>query len=468
MGLQHTQDHAANVMTLLGVDEPAADSKTLRFGMEVELGWEAGSQMERFFKALEAAGLDKQLISKHDGTIQAGDGLKTELVTRPLKSHRMHGLISSLGPIIEGHTTRGLITQGCGVHFHVSRAPLTRDQVWRAATAINQNHRMYGVYVRRAPRVEDPATWSQLSAFWDALALRSENRYCHRGVFGNIEELGMPRNGQGGYAAVCMGRATPTVEFRLFRTAKSTRVMLSYLEAIEALLEFSKAPPAALLHPGEVPPIFATRPWPSCLYQLPLAKSSQTNAAGTKVVVFICQQTGATYRREDVVCGIDGHYYPTQKHLDACQKILPLLAVTDPVSATHIGVVGWANGYFPLAEYIKFVRNNPRDYPALIKRLDLQKFKEVLDGAEALPHEHLDKPHLEFMPGCKVWAEGYGEAVFTIQRILAPNAVEGGGRGQLANLPIVTCINDTIGTMNFYINLLTHVCPGALEPGGES
>lgn len=466
----HYDDHMEDVCRVLRV-KPRKD--TLNFGVEIEVGWKRLDQRDLFLEDLGKLGLNKKLISKHDGTIggrnNKGNVYDTEIVTGAFGGREIREIVHKVAARIESHANAGLITEECGVHVHVSDAPLTRDQVWRVASSIMFDREHVRVWQGGPHVVASVALWqaeaSHINAFWNAVCLREPTKKCQRNPQQNVHDLWNYRKDHD--RAIQMGRATPTLEYRMMRTARSARVTESYIDLAESHVEFCANPPPEFLSRVPVPADWEAVGWPPKPYAKELSRRAReifvrippTDEIECRRDYFFVDASSGTKLEAAEIQTVDYNgvlrFYPsndTLRNLGQCV----------PPASRHSGAVGWHNGIFPLSAYIKYVLDNEKRFPALAARLRLKRFEPFTrETAASLPRD-LTVPHLEFAQDCLVESERYDGQFYIV------SAIDPERPAEEVTLQIVGGEYLANSTLVDRVQFLTHVCPGALERGGES
>jgi hypothetical protein len=221
--------HSGDPIELLGRKKPS--DKYMRYGAEIETGWRNSTDYIGYHEALSAAGLDNLVVSKSDGSISSSYG--AEIVTVPLKLEELVEAVGRIGDVFEAQHKKAQIG-GCGVHIHVSAKPLTEQARFRAMSAVMFDALTWKRCGKRAPNGHELKV-AELNAFWDLVALRGSENYCSRVSMGRSELL---RNSSHSYAAI-QGYRKPTIEFRIFKTSRSAKVLRSYPEVAAAITAFA-------------------------------------------------------------------------------------------------------------------------------------------------------------------------------------------------------------------------------------
>jgi hypothetical protein len=457
MGIEHLQDHLADVRKVLGQEEIPKDS--LRFGAEIELGWRSEEVRNLFFRALDKADLDEVCISKHDGTIGA---TPSEIVSLPLRPYQMREFLDSIGSIIESLADKGLRTQGCGVHFHASRAPIDKNAAWRIAqgivtdtTYIKHWHSRTGTQPTRKTN-NDAALMHE---FLSMVALRGPGRYCQRTpAYANFAQFQKHTQHDRGFIS---GRVTPTYEWRIFRTARSKRVLLSQFDLVESMVDFATNAPKELLGPPPSKP---------AKKQLPL--SDYYIDTGRRDALWAGNFGGANMNREVLTRydfpGLGAFYFPNPETCDrlgfrapANEAEMNSLLRNGPGPAARagdeIGAQSWIDHVWPLKEYTSYVTERAEQYPALARRLTLERFLPfTVQAPPEIPFD-FNEPHLDFRPGCTVLCDEVDDHTTMVITDLSEKGRAYCYYGERSA--------DT--TYRASLESLSHLCPGAMEKGGE-
>lgn len=237
------------------------NAEGLRMGFEYETGWHDFDERHAFFQDIEKAGLANRLMSKFDRSITAA--WAAELVSVPLAYTPLHNLTADLGPVIEKHSTR-MTLKGCGVHVHLTKAALVDPVLWKLLQALTASPSTIGRWsgeLKRKGSKESGFIWQKvetlsasksealnaasehINMFWSLVALRHDTQHCNRYGWDTLVDF---KNHEAGdhKRGVITAAKTPTVEIRLFRSARSRIVLCSYIEVVEALTKFCGAPSA--------------------------------------------------------------------------------------------------------------------------------------------------------------------------------------------------------------------------------
>jgi hypothetical protein len=191
---------------------PAEENVPLKFGIEFEVESRSGMR-PALLDRLDASLPSRYAIYKSDGSLSDYEGV--EIVTRP-DSPAVHKRIWSS---VLDDTLRNLlgITNSCGIHIHVTRAPLSPLRIGRMLVFLNdpRNERL----VRK-------------------IAGRYNGSYCE---LRNDKKLADgKRNGYSRYEGLNL-TGSRTIEFRLFKSGEAATVngFLKNIEFVEALLAFT-------------------------------------------------------------------------------------------------------------------------------------------------------------------------------------------------------------------------------------
>lgn len=192
----------------------------IKFGIELEVGCDKGTDRATcaglLSDAFELAGVDPQTycVYKEDGSLCDCNGL--EIVTRPdcpsvhkrvfgaaLADKRLRGRMSSYD---NGH---------CGMHIHVSRAPLNELWVGRLLVLVNSDN------MKRMLR---------------AVAGRSGNRYT---TYDPFKKLTSVKSCTSRYEALNV-TGDHTIEFRMFRGTLNPVSFVKNIEFVEAAIAYTR------------------------------------------------------------------------------------------------------------------------------------------------------------------------------------------------------------------------------------
>jgi hypothetical protein len=248
-----------------------------------------------------------------------------------------------------------------------------------------------------------------------------------------------------------------------------------------SLLDFSRDAPSSLLMPNDVPKVFCEMPFAMRLCphldRTTCGDSSEILYYGPDLRYYardyeqirarLTAPQNMYYKSADVVCtrpqGGSARYYP--KGAEKFGFTVPSpevsrLLATKGSYLTYSGARSWADGLFPINDYVEFVSGNADTYPALAARLKLDKFREMLSGPVAAAVFDTTRSHMEFERGCKVRIED-ASGDFTIHKMYKESHQYGG--------VTVSVRRDTDGrTVSAASCALTHICPGAQDKGGEA
>jgi hypothetical protein len=228
------------------------DKATVRYGFEVETGWNgyydedgrvsARSARDAFFAAMEAKNLHKYVIAKSDASIGGEQG--AEIVSRPLVFLEAKRVAKRVMDAFTAQPVAARTLSGCGVHVHTTRAAWSYAALLMAQEAVCTS----------GPNAR---------TFWNAVATRRPNQYCERNPirYANSDETIARRiqrwaTYSGHYDAVSWS-ANPTIEFRMFGATTQARTLASYLDVVDALLRYCTAMTSALTNDSLVSEI----PW---------------------------------------------------------------------------------------------------------------------------------------------------------------------------------------------------------------
>ena len=470
--IQFIPEHLANVNTVLGINNPGANM--LRYGCEIEVGWHEERQRDAFLSYLSDAGLGNTLIAKHDGTIDSK--WPCEIVTKPLEAKEMLTVLESIGEALEKHSKKGLITQNCGVHFHVSRGPIEDSTIWRTVNAICEDEQVVAKTTKQETSDKPHPSRALNSQFWSLFSLRQPTKHCRRIKYGSFYDFTQTKSHE---RAIIVGKNSPTYEFRIFRATRSKRVLVSYFEGMLALLAFSKNSDA-LCTP--VPKVEKIR-----LEELTEYPEYWVRTADNRIIDRRDGSIIADYANGDVMVynhREDDNVPMLYPNVDILRKLkvlppkfgyngnAPKRAERDHYENILNEIINgqrgrqepsnWLNS-FPLDGFLEYIQENKKLYPTLSARMRLSRFTELFARPKAFD---TSTPHLEFQSGCLAYDER--ERVhFTIVKVHeAEDPVRSTCTGITAEEDKKRgIIKDTPWQAMIYH--LTHSCPGALEPGGE-
>lgn len=455
MSLIHSNDHTANVCTTLGLK--ASEGNAQLAGIEIETGWINERQRQAFFKELEKRGVDIDCISKHDGTIGRRDTTATaEIVSRPMTFDNLKRFAESVGKAIESKADKGLVTTGCGIHIHVSEGLVQRDQLWRYAAAICQDSPAIALWTHAKESADTLKLSTAVHSFWNDISLRPGTNYSRRLPYEKVAQI---RNTTDHKRAFIHGRSTPTYETRIFRTPKSWRIMSSYVDTVKSLLDFSQN--ASDDHfevfnrvmPEVVEAIVneTTRP----LRATPGPKGTN---------IYYDTETGEQFLPGQVIQRGKLFFCTEQDYLRG--KRIPTLEEINILAdaGRSKGARGWTLGTIHIPSYMDYVLAHADEYPHLAQRFGYDKFlKYTRPVEEKVESQHINEPHLEFRPGCKVRVEEERGELYTLLGLIP--SFRDGDEGPLEMWHVA---RDEDGHESRYsIHRLIHACKGALEVGGE-
>ena len=188
------------------------------FGVELEVMHQDG-EVHKAAKAIhevvnnngDEALLGKRMFFERDGSLGSSG---FEMITQPMSLPAQRKTWEFLKDKSNIHLLRSHKTNNCGLHVHVSRTGLTKLQIAKLVTFIND------------PLHED---------FIRAIARRYQNGFC------NIKpkKIGTAAQSNDRYEAVNL---TPraTIEFRLFKGTLKYESLIAAIEFTHALIEFCK------------------------------------------------------------------------------------------------------------------------------------------------------------------------------------------------------------------------------------
>jgi hypothetical protein len=201
----------------------------IKFGIELEVGCDKGFSRVNCATLLadafdEAAGsATDYCVFKNDGSLTDCDGF--EIVTRP-DCPSVHKRI--FGSVLRDDRVRERMSSFdsglCGMHIHVSRAPLSQLWIGRMMLFIN-----------------DP----RMSAVVRAAASRSANRYTTIDPYKKLTSKSDNR-----YEALNT-TGTHTIEFRIFRGTLDPDSFVRNIEFVESCLEFARPATRSLSDIGD-------------------------------------------------------------------------------------------------------------------------------------------------------------------------------------------------------------------------
>jgi hypothetical protein len=202
----------------------------LKFGIELEVGCDKGFYSDACTTTMADALSDKEDFSKygvfkHDGSIQCGG---FEIVTRP-DSPAVHKRIWSKAlaiPEVRQKMSSWTNTY-CGMHIHVSRAPLSALWIGRILVTVN------------SPEMAELVT---------TVAGRGSVRYAQR--MDKRLTSGKSRYGDRYEAVNTTG--DKTIEFRIFRGTLDPRGFIRNIEFVEAVLAFTRPASVSLREVGSL------------------------------------------------------------------------------------------------------------------------------------------------------------------------------------------------------------------------
>lgn len=203
----------------------------IKFGIELEVGCDKGFSQDTcaalLSDAFDSASADPltYCVYKHDGSLCDCNGF--EIVTRP-DCPSVHKRI--FGNALRDPRLRGKLSSydngKCGMHIHVSRAPLNDLWVGRLLVLVNDG--------RMQPLIHK-------------IAGRSGNRYTQ---YDDCKKLTSAKRGNDRYEALNVTGAH-TVEFRMFRGTLNPTSFIINIEFVEAALAFTRTATRSLRVVGD-------------------------------------------------------------------------------------------------------------------------------------------------------------------------------------------------------------------------
>jgi len=204
----------------------------IKFGIELEVGCDKGVDRSTcaglMSDAFEFAGCDplSYCVYKEDGSLCDCNGF--EIVTRP-DCPSVHKRV--FGGALRDVRLRGKMSSfdngNCGMHIHVSRAPLNDLWVGRLLVLVNG---------------------SSMQPLLHKIAGRSGNRYTN---YDSSKKLTSVRRGSDRYEALNV-TSDNTIEFRIFRGTLNPVSFVKNIEFVEAALEFTRTATRSLRDAGDV------------------------------------------------------------------------------------------------------------------------------------------------------------------------------------------------------------------------
>ncbi len=484
------------------LDKRKSASNLLRFGAEIETGWHDNHSREKFFDALTGKGLDSVSIAKFDRSIESEHG--AEIVTLPMTLPNLSRGLNDIGEILRDNVDKSSMA-ACGVHIHATRDPMHKDQFWRVVSAIMVDSHCCTNWFNFREANHDQAKWdaavAQIDEFWTRVALRRPTQHCRRTGYANVKYA----DGKADHSkAVIRGKHTPTVEFRLFKSARSPIVLASYAEVVGALIAFADNPPEDLLEP-------------------------QTPASATLAAHYEAQKwlwdklvewghvdfwaTSRGVRAENLEYGkhfetivdrlmayiINGYQYHTiMRDHNSPEDVFrfPITGaqfnlvrakreqLVKPERAIHPGAQAWKGHLFPVQEFIRYITANGDSYPNLAQRMELPKFRALVGGLREEPgtdptpfNNHL--PHGAMKVGCLVAHQAVNtkyrvHEVTKLRKVVVAEDVSYGVH-QISGLPGTSPANEryleaygeAYGDYHFTGDQLIHLCSGATLKEGH-
>lgn len=216
-----SRGYNAAALGFKSVIKDPAPASTVFFGVELEVeytgagGYDVGRQHVDQYEAVEKLFGDF-IITKSDGSLQCGMELNTSPGTMGF-----HKLFNWKG-VLQGLTAAGFKAQAtCGMHVHVSRAPLGETRVARLCKFIyNPDNFAFIRYI--AGRHSD--RWAQIKNIGTSPGFNNAPAQYVRSY--------------GKYMALNLSPSN-TIEFRMFASTLQPHRFLSRLEFVAALVEFS-------------------------------------------------------------------------------------------------------------------------------------------------------------------------------------------------------------------------------------
>ena len=192
----------------------------IKFGIELEVGCDRGYGRSDcaavMAEAIDKSGtnIEQYAIFKEDGSLSSCDGF--EIVTRPdcPSVHKRIWDVTLSDPLVTKHMS-SFNNGKCGIHIHVSRAPLTELWIGRLLVLVNS-----------------PSNRPMIHK----IAGRGANDYTRY-----YDKKLSDGKGQGieRYEALNIG-GSETIEFRVFRGTLNHDSFLKNIEFVEAALEFTR------------------------------------------------------------------------------------------------------------------------------------------------------------------------------------------------------------------------------------
>lgn len=505
MGLVRYNDHTTDALVATATPQPPPGK--LLFGMEFECSWAKAEQQQVFLHKLDKAGInDKNAIAKHDGSLP-NSTISTEIVSIPMEPPILRDWAHRLGTVVEELTENGLFTKGAGVHIHVSRSALDRNQVWRIIQAIYADTSVMPSWQASLTGEHLPSI-EELHTFWNKVCLRGSESYCSRQPIRSMAEFERGGAHGSGPCALIMGARTPTIEFRMFRTPRSRRVLTSYVDVVLSLLDFAKNPPESMLDmrnhaqlktvtsiPLPTPPT-SKATWQVEFDQYVTWSDSDDDCPIAWLGIRACSYPIVCYYVYDSRMGLHAATrnelewtgMPGLRTLRKRQPDVPQLTEAQLSLATSSpGAIGWTKGLFPLADYRKHVLENADTYPSLAARLLLPRFAPEAPKPKVVFGESgIETPHSSYQEGCVVRDELWDQK--SLAQVSLVSEVRGLVKLHLLLFKEVRPIEATTSSglpsssisNEFYDNnwheagtvmgtpaTMIHLCKGATEKGGE-
>lgn len=229
-------DYSANPLSKLGylaedgsirhADEPMG--KMRYFGIELELDTEDRTGAARSLLQLKE---EKLGIASSDSSLRGDNPF--EFKTVPIASPMLRRTVDRIFEIMSDTFTTNT---SCGVHIHVSRSSLTEAQIARAFTFVhNSFNRTFLEDIAGRPSKSEYCKYDMARS--DAQRLRKD--YRKKNIAGKYYDIPKHRILNSGRHQALNTHKEVTLEFRLFAGTADKKVLMRYLEFVQALLSFT-------------------------------------------------------------------------------------------------------------------------------------------------------------------------------------------------------------------------------------
>lgn len=486
------------------LDKRKSASNLLRFGAEIETGWHDNHSREKFFNALASKELDKVSIAKFDRSIESEHG--AEIVTLPMTLPTLSKGLLDIGEILRENVDKSSMAS-CGVHIHATRDPMHTDQFWRVVSAIMVDNGCCTHWFNFREANHDQKKWDAavegINEFWTRIALRRPTQHCRRVGYQNVKFADSKADHS---KAVIRGKHTPTVEFRLFKSARSPIVLASYAEVVGALIAFADKPPEDLLEPesgndkmkahleaqkkvwdmlvewGHIDYYFNARGTNPAIAQYPKHFQSICDRLVAYIVNGYSYVTILNDYAGDRTQAENAFRFPiTMAQYSEVRKLRE--ALVSPERQLHPGARAWKGHLFPVQEFIRYITHNGETYPNLAERMELPKFRVLVGGlreevgTDPTPfNNHVT--HAAIKVGCLIRHQGGDPTYYRVtetskkplyKAIVAEDYIYTvrAITGTVGTSPANEVYQESYGDYSFTGDQLIHLCTGATLKEGH-